>query len=192
MKTKKNRQRIAWILTAALLVMALVGCGSSGGNEAGEEQEEYSIVLYYVNDAYVETGDESLEPLVVTEGTLNIESSLIEERYQQTLELLSQPVDGADTMFRQGMVHGVTVSDGLAVVDFDSNMMYGGSMEESFLIEQVVRTLIKSFDDVERVAFTVDGEEVDSLMGHLEANCTYGLIAVEEDGTEVELVSIVE
>ena len=192
MKTKKNRQRIAWILTAALLVMALVGCGSSGGNEAGEEQEEYSIVLYYVNDAYVETGDESLEPLVVTEGTLNIESSLIEERYQQTLEMLSQPVDGADTMFRQGMVHGVTVSDGLAVVDFDSNMMYGGSMEESFLIEQVVRTLIKSFDDVERVAFTVDGEEVDSLMGHLEANCTYGLIAVEEDGTEVELVSIVE
>lgn len=192
MKTKKNRQRIAWILTAALLVMTLVGCGSSGGNEAGEEQEEYSIVLYYVNDAYVETGDESLEPLVVTEGTLNIESSLIEERYQQTLEMLAQPVDGADTMFRQGMVHGVTVSDGLAVVDFDSNMMYGGSMEESFLIEQVVRTLIKSFDDVERVAFTVDGEEVDSLMGHLEANCTYGLIAVEEDGTEVELVSIVE
>lgn len=192
MKTKKNRQRIAWILTAALLIMALVGCGSSGGNEAGEEQEEYSIVLYYVNDAYVETGDESLEPLVVTEGTLNIESSLIEERYQQTLEMLSQPVDGADTMFRQGMVHGVTVSDGLAVVDFDSNMMYGGSMEESFLIEQVVRTLIKSFDDVERVAFTVDGKEVDSLMGHLEANCTYGLIAVEEDGTEVELVSIVE
>ena len=101
-------------------------------------------------------------------------------------------MDGADTMFRQGMVHGVTVSDGLAVVDFDSNMMYGGSMEESFLIEQVVRTLIKSFDDVERVAFTVDGEEVDSLMGHLEANCAYGLIAVEEDGTEVELVSIVE
>ena len=192
MKTKKNRQKIAWILTAALLVMALVGCGNSAGSDAGEEQEEYPIVLYYVNDAYVETGDESLEPLVVTEGTLNIESSLIEERYQQTLEMLSQPVDGADTMFRQGMVHGVTVSDGLAVVDFDSNMMYGGSMEETFLIEQVVRTLIKSFDDVERVAFTVDGEEVDSLMGHLEANCTYGLIAVEEDGTEVELVSIVE
>ena len=192
MKTKKNRQKIAWILTAALLVMALVGCGSSGGSDAGEDQEEYPIVLYYVNDAYVETGDESLEPLVVTEGTLNIESSLIEERYQQTLEMLSQPVDGADTMFRQGMVHGVTVSDGLAVVDFDSNMMYGGSMEETFLIEQVVRTLIKSFDDVERVAFTVDGEEVDSLMGHLEANCTYGLIAVEEDGTEVELVSMGE
>ena len=42
------------------------------------------------------------------------------------------------------------------------------------------------------VRFTVDGEQVDSLMGHLEANCTYGLVSVIEDGVAVELVTILE
>ena len=113
--------------------------------------------------------------------------------YEIALDLLTEVRgEGMDTMVKAEMVNNTTVNEGIAVVDFNGETMHGGSMEEVWLIEQVVRTLVKSFDNISAVRFTVDGETVDSLMGHLEAKCTYGLITVQEDGVDVELVAIME
>lgn len=189
---KKNmRAYLAWLLAAILLTAALGGCMASDDGE-GEELKEYPVTLYYVNPKYLETGDESIDPLVVKEAVLSVEKDDLEERYEEALDLLAEKEEGMDTMVGREMVDDVTVRDGVATVDFDGEEMSGGSMEEIYLIEQVVRTLIKSFDDVERVRFTVDEKEVDSLMGHLEANCVYGLITVNEEGSDVELVSILD
>ena len=188
---KRNKKRyLAWFL-AVMMLAALTGCAGTGGQD-DEVIVDYPVTLYYVNPDYLETGDESVEPLITKEATLSLEEDEAEERYEETLELLADSEDGADTMIRYGMVDEVAVSGGLATVNFDSEEMHGGSMEETYLIEQIVRTLIKSFDDVERVRFTVDEQEVDTLMGHLAANCTYGLITVEEEGADVELVSILD
>ena len=36
------------------------------------------------------------------------------------------------------------------------------------LISQIVNTLIKSFDEIQAVSFTVDGDEAETLMGHVD------------------------
>ena len=153
---------------------------------------DYPVTLYYVNSEYLDTGDDSVEPMIAKDAVLTIEQEDAEDRYEETLELMADGSECASTMIRYGMIDEVTVKDGLAIVDFNEEEMNGGSTEELYLIEQVVRTLIKSFDEIERVRFTVDEREVETLMGHMAANCTYGLLTVEEDGASVELVSILD
>lgn len=180
-------------LTLILILGTLAGCGSDPVDTEEDKQLEHPAKLYFVSSEYLETGDESIEPMVIVETTVTTPVEEADDIYETTLDLLVQvPEEGTDTMLREAMVEDVTVTDSIAVVDFNGELMHGGSMEEVYLIEQVVRTLVKSFDDISAVKFTVDGMGVDSLMGHLEANCTYGLITVEEDGNDVELVTIME
>ena len=188
-----RKQYTGLFLTLILILGTLAGCGSDPVDTEEDKQLEHPAKLYFVSSEYLETGDETIEPMVIVETTVTIPVEEADDIYETTLDLLVQvPEEGTDTMLREAMVEDVTVTDSIAVVDFNGELMHGGSMEEVYLIEQVVRTLVKSFDDISAVKFTVDGMGVDSLMGHLEANCTYGLITVEEDGNDVELVTIME
>jgi len=187
------KKSMAMVLIMSLMLGLMVGCGGGPVDADEEKNFAYPIELYYVSSAYLETGDDSIEPMVVVKSEATAQVEEADEIYEATLEALVQiPGEGEDTMVREGMIDDVTVTDGVAVVDFNEDYMHGGSLEEVYLIEQVVRTLIKSFDEVQKVRFTVEGEAVDSLMGHLEANCTYGLITVQEDGTDLELVTIMD
>ena len=192
METMRKRYT-GLFLTLVLILGTLAGCGSDPVDTEEDKQLEHPAKLYFVSSEYLETGDETIEPMVIVETTVTLPVEEADDIYETTLDLLVQvPEEGTDTMLREAMVEDVTVTDSIAVVDFNGELMHGGSMEEVYLIEQVVRTLVKSFDDFSAVKFTVDGMGVDSLMGHLEANCTYGLITVEEDGNDVELVTIME
>ena len=189
-----TRRRIYYLLMiVTILVLGLLrACDAFLGNTK-EPLVTYRAETYFVSSEYLETGDETLEPLSIMGRKIEIPESEADQIYEIVLGYLTEPIrDGEDTMVKEEMIRGVTVADGQAVVDFNGELMHGGSMEEVWLIEQVVRTLVKSFDDISAVRFTVDGETVDSLMGHLEANCTYGLITVQEDGVDVELVAIME
>ena len=44
----------------------------------------------------------------------------------------------------------------------------GSAVEEQLLISQIVETLMQSYDEVQSVSFTVDGEEAETLMGHVD------------------------
>ena len=193
---KKTWKTYMGFLLALILSMGMMtGCGGGSADTDEESVLDYSVKLYYVSSEYLETGDESIEPMIMTEVLVptDAEMSEVYDIYDIVLDLLTEVMgEGMDTMVKVEMVNDTTVTDGVAVVDFNGEVMYGGSMEEVYLIEQVVRTLVKSFDEITAVQFTVDGQTVDSLMGHLEANCTYGLISVEEDGVDVELVTIME
>ncbi|MBR5001678.1 MAG: GerMN domain-containing protein [Firmicutes bacterium] len=193
---KKTWKTYMGFLLALILSMGMMtGCG--GGSEDVQEEQlpDYPVKLYYVSSEYLETGDESIEPMIMTEVLVPTDGEMSDfyDIYDIALDILTEVMgEGMDTMVKVEMVNDTTVTDGVAVVDFNGEAMHGGSMEEVYLIEQVVRTLVKSFDEITAVQFTVDGQTVDSLMGHLEANCTYGLISVEEDGVDVELVTIME
>ncbi|MBR6500080.1 MAG: GerMN domain-containing protein [Firmicutes bacterium] len=193
---KKTWKTYMGFLLALILSMGMMtGCGGGPEDVQEEQLPDYPVKLYYVSSEYLETGDESIEPMIMTEVLVPTDGEMSDfyDIYDIALDILTEVMgEGMDTMVKVEMVNDTTVTDGVAVVDFNGEAMHGGSMEEVYLIEQVVRTLVKSFDEITTVQFTVDGQTVDSLMGHLEANCSYGLISVEEDGIDVELVTIME
>jgi len=68
-------------------------------------------------------------------------------------------------------VLGITVDESaLAVVNFSKEIVtahWGGSMGEIMTVYSVVNTLAL-FPDIEQVKFLVEGEEVETLTGHLD------------------------
>ena len=67
-------------------------------------------------------------------------------------------------------INGVTFKDGTAYVDFDSNItksFAGGSTGEELLVGSVVKTLTE-FKEVKQVRFLLDGQEIETLSGHMD------------------------
>jgi spore germination protein GerM len=66
-------------------------------------------------------------------------------------------------------ITGVRIEEATVYVDFSSDNLHGGSLEEILLVEQVVTTLT-GLPGLEKVQFLVDGERRDTLMGHISAD----------------------
>ncbi|MBD3368529.1 MAG: hypothetical protein GF405_10240 [Candidatus Eisenbacteria bacterium] len=67
---------------------------------------------------------------------------------------------------------------GGAYVDFSSELVeehWGGSTGELFTIRSVVRTLAANFPDVESVTFLVEGEEIETIAGHIDASVPFAV-----------------
>ena len=60
----------------------------------------------------------------------------------------------------------VEVINGTAFLDFSKEGLNGSSLEEYFTIKQIVDSLFE-LDNIEKVQFLVEGEKVESLMGHI-------------------------
>ena len=195
----KSRTARRWLaaalcFTAVLAGVMFAGCSDSEANPGvtGDGEQNYEVELYYVNQAYVNEGDEALGHLMPEmDATITATPGAV---YLETLKALSQVPDGENyaTMLRDNIkVDGASLdADGKTVtVDFVSQGLSGGSTEESLLVEQIVRTLTESFDQVEQVQFTVDGAPADTLMGHLDATVPYGIQEVDNgEGEDVEMV----
>lgn len=172
----KNRRILLFLLCAILTLgmLAFTGCSkepdTSQPDESGEEaKQEYQIELYFANAEYIATGDETLDKFMVSKSKL---TSMPQDIYFDTLEALRTVPEAAGystVITDQIKVNDAYVDGDTAFVDFDSNGLNGGSLEESFLISQIVNTLIHSFENVKQVQFLVDGEAAESLMGHVDA-----------------------
>lgn len=124
------------------------------------------VILYFVNKEYVETGDEELDKLVaekriVEYGDISLEESIVRE-------LMAGP-ENADELYTgipsTAKLIGVEVADGTAFINFAKEGLYGGSLQETFTINQIVSSLLE-LDNIKRVQFLIDGKKSDSLMGH--------------------------
>ena len=125
--------------------------------------ESMNIKVYYPDDSGMK--------LVEVEREIVIDDST--DKYTAAVEtLLNEP--GEDNLTKifpnNAAIRSVEVSDGLAVVDFDGSLLknfVGGSTGEEFLIGSVVDTLT-NFPEVKQVKFLVDGQEIETLSGHMD------------------------
>ena len=61
---------------------------------------------------------------------------------------------------------GAWTKERLAYVNFSSENLHGGSLQEMLLVNQIVKTLT-ALPGIDQVQFLVDGEKRETLMGHL-------------------------
>ena len=169
-----KRKRILLILLCVALIFGMVGltgCGK-GQDSAGpgiQEDQAYQITLFFANEKYIATGDESLEKFMVYQSEL---TSRPGDVYLDALELLKNPPEeGYSTVITDSIkFNDVYLKDDTAFVDLDSNGLNGGSLDETFLISQIVDTLTNTFSEIKQVQFLVDGEAAETLMGHVDAS----------------------
>ena len=204
----KGTKAAALLLTLMLAMFGLVGCGdeqkteggassnnpagasvSSEEPDSGDEAQAYEVALTYVNAKYMEEGDESLDKLIKdVSGKVEVakgEESL-NEACQKTVELLQQVPDGRTDIMTsvssKYKINSVKVGeDGTAVVDLAafSDDIGMDNYTEQFFVYQITGSLIDSFEEVKSVKFTIDGKEVETLGGHLDATTAYTLTDVD-------------
>ncbi|NLJ78996.1 MAG: GerMN domain-containing protein [Tissierellia bacterium] len=130
------------------------------------EREE--VTLYFVNTEYIETGNEELDHYVIVEETIEYGDISIEEAIVK--ELMKDPSDSSAATGIPPTVKllGVEVANDTAFVNFAEEGLFGSSLQEGFTIEQISRSLLK-LNRIHKVQFLVNGEKVESLMGHFDA-----------------------
>lgn len=179
------------LLLATVLAISIIGCAKKDttpnedvdivdeGNEDNQNEEngenevidpspnteKAEVTLYFANKDYVETGDESYEKLLPEVRTIEYGNIPLEEAIVR--ELIKGPESSELTTCIPSNVTllGVETADGTCYVNFSQEGLYGGSLQEDFTISQIVNSLLE-LDNVDRVQFLIDGEKVESLMGH--------------------------
>lgn len=132
---------------------------------AKNEKTELSmnVKVYYPDDSGMR--------LVEVEREIIVDESV--DKYTAALEVLMEEPDEENLtrIFpKTAGIRSVKIKDGLATVDFDGSILkkfVGGSTGEEFLIGSIVNTLT-NFPEIKRVKFLVDGEEIETLSGHMD------------------------
>ena len=88
--------------------------------------------------------------------------------------LLGGPAAGGVALVPSAVtVRGVYIDDKTAYLDFSREMVAdfaGGSTGEYLLVASIVHTVCGAFPEVDAVAILVEGEEVDTIGGHLDVS----------------------
>jgi spore germination protein GerM len=172
------RKVLAFFFTLILILGFTACAGPSQSPENGQNKTdeivdptpqvaEKEVNLYFANEDYVVTGDEQLEKLKAEKRVLQYgEDMSLEETIVR--ELMKGPQsEGLSTEIPSTVkLIGVRVDNGTAFVDFAQEGLHGGSLQEFFTIEQIVRSLIE-LDSVDKIQFLIEGQKAESLMGHM-------------------------
>jgi spore germination protein GerM len=130
-----------------------------------------SVLLTFASSGATRTIDERREIVVP------------EDRASRARKILEELAEGPETA---GAVRTIPVGTkissvifddtGGVFVDFSPELVEnhpGGSTGELFTIRSIVRTLSLNFPDVERVRVLVDGEEIETIAGHIDASVPF-------------------
>lgn len=151
------------------MVLLVVGCSPNKTPETpANPEKEYPVILNYANNEYINTGNESLPKLLQVKTNIKGTADTI---YLNTILALQTTPQGDQygTLVRKEItVKKVRLDKGIAYVDLAKENLNGSSLQESFFIDQIVNTLMDSFKEVKGVQFLVEGQTVESLMGHID------------------------
>lgn len=144
------------------LVLAVSGCA---GKEAPEPQPEQGseVVLYFADKAAMGLVSETRQVNIT--GDANPFVVALEE-------LASGPrTPDLERVIPEGTrVLSVEVREGIARADFSEDLRsrhWGGSAGETLTVYGIVNTLTE-FSEIKAVVLLVEGEELDSLAGHMD------------------------
>ncbi len=131
-------------------------------NKEKENTEQVHTVSLYFADA--------------ADGLLKEQRDIKVKEEELKKEILREIIKGPNdpelerTIPAETEVYNVSLKNSTAVVDFSQEFQaehWGGSTGEMFSVYSVVNSL-SELPDVEKVQFLIEGEEVDTLAGHLE------------------------
>lgn len=162
-----------YLLACSLLIVGLLsGCAADiksgptttdpqGTAAQGQKQEEINVTVYYpTKDALY---------LVPTDVKMIKDEKWLEKG----LDLLSQnPKDAnlAPAFPAQNMIKSIRIEGDNAYVDMNGESLQKasrGSTLEQIIIQSIVYTVTKN-TKVKQVAFTIDGENKSTLLGHID------------------------
>lgn len=135
---------------------------SAASSAAGQKAATMDISVYYP--------DVNATGLVAVTKTVKAQEA---DKYQAAVEALLAGTDDKKltAVFpKKAKLRKVSVSGGVAKVDFDKNLIsgfVGGSTGEEMLVGSLVNTLTE-FPEIKKVQILVEGKEIDSLSGHLD------------------------
>jgi len=167
---------IALVVVLLAVVVVLTLCmrkPESSPSDEGAAVEELGEGVQSVQLAFASKGAwrmiEERREIVVMDDQASRAHRIMEE-------LAAGPVrDDADGTIPAGTRVLSVFFDGTggAFVDFSSEFMDnhpGGSSGELFTIRSIVRTLTLNFPNVERVSILVDGHQIETIAGHIDAS----------------------
>ena len=136
---------------------------SEGNKTEVGGQREMKVKVYYP--------DESGLKLVGVNRSVEINDQV--DKYKAALKaVMTPPTEKNLTSIipNNSSLISVKIKDGTAIVDLDNSIkkgFVGGSTGEEFLIGSIVNTLTE-FKEVKDVKFLINGEEVETLSGHMD------------------------
>ncbi len=140
------------------------------GPDGSEENGRYELSMSYANIKYIEEGDESLPKLIrgVAGSIDDAEGKSDEELIKSAIDALKNvpgDIEGAETLVTGKIgINKVEVDGSTCNIDVEGDKLEEIDIyEEQFFIYQVADTVLSSFDDIESVSFTVDGQTADYL-----------------------------
>lgn len=130
-----------------------------------QSSNQVDIKLYFMNQYIVETGNGDYNDMVTEVRSVKKDGRAIEQIILE--ELKKGPrVANAQSMFTKDLtIRSVTVKDGIAYVDLSSENLYGASIQEIGITQQIIYSLTE-LGNIDKVQFLVDGAVRESLMGH--------------------------
>jgi hypothetical protein len=165
---------IALIILLMLMAISFGGCTKTEPVEPVDPNvlSDYSISLFYVNDEYVQSGDDVKDsPLMPAfETNINTSKDTLGKDLLEQLKVVPDIEDYGTMVTDKIEFLGVTIEGETANIDFSSAGLSGSSTQETLIISQILSTIFYNFKDVNQVQFLVDGQIAESLMGHIGAS----------------------
>ncbi len=163
------KRRIGTLLLCLIVVLLFAGCADE------EVTETYTVTRAYINQEYVETGSEEQGIVVLLTSSVDLNCTE-KDKYKAVIESLREeymPADAGKLKLNTAVdenikFNDIYLKDSTVYVDFKSEGLNGGSLQESMLITQIVETLTDSFSEVKDVRLLIDGKESETLMGHID------------------------
>ncbi len=134
-------------------------------NQSGKDDKIKSmdVKVYYPDEAGIN--------LVAVDRKIKIAND--SEKYVEAVRILTEQPGEKDlvAIFPKGAkINSVNLKNGTAFVDLDGGItknFVGGSTGEEMLVNSVVDTLTE-FKEVKQVRFLIDGQEIETLAGHMD------------------------
>ncbi|GAB6086272.1 GerMN domain-containing protein [Alkaliphilus crotonatoxidans] len=170
-------KRTITILLIAIMALSLAACGRQPVETPQDpdkdqdiiidpkpEGEKVEVTLYYMNEEYIATGDESLEKAIAVKREVLVGEKPLEEVV--LAELQKQPQEeGITTSLEEIKVLSVETAENTAYVNLAGDKLHGGSLQETSILTQMILSLTE-LEGIEQVQIYVDGSVRETLMSH--------------------------